>query len=116
MFSLFLQPNYVLTLTNCQCGTNDLTNMCTITLTYDGNNVLAQQEVAKLRSTGLFKEIREVEEEEELPELNYNDPYLWEDHGDLPPLPEGKDTFTPEEAYKIIMADIRKIYDEDDAV
>lgn len=90
--------------------------MCTVTLTYDGNNVLAQQEVAKLRATGLFIDIRERESEEEFPGIDYNDPYLWEDHGDLPSLPEGKDTFTPEEAYQIIMADIRKIYDEDDSV
>lgn len=90
--------------------------MCTVTLTYDGNNALARQEVAKLRATGLFIDIREDKEEEEFSGLDYNDPYLWEDHGDLPQLPEGKETFTPEEAYKIIMADIRKIYDEDDAV
>ena len=90
--------------------------MCTVTLTYDSNNVLAQQEVAKLRATGLFIDIREDKSKEEFPGLDYNDPYLWEDHEDMLPLPKGKDTFTPEEAYKIIMADIRKIYDEDDAV
>ena len=48
--------------------------------------------------------------------IDYSDPWLYEDHGDLPPLPAGKETFTPEEVLDIIMKDVRHIYETEDAV
>ena len=41
--------------------------------------------------------------------LSY-DPCLYEDHGDLPPLPEDKEFYTPEELRDILMEDLRAIY------
>lgn len=48
--------------------------------------------------------------------IDYSDPWLYQDHGDLPPLLDGKDTFTPEELLELILKDIQQIYDADDAV
>ena len=87
--------------------------MYTVTLSYDKNNALAQQQLAALLATGLFEAVKDVEEE--FPGLEYSDPWLYEDHGDMPQLPKDKDTFTPEEALEIILDDIRKMYKEDDA-
>ncbi len=84
--------------------------MCTVTLSFDPNNVLAQRSLAALLATGQF-----VADEDTMERfsIDYSDPWLYEDHGDLPPLPEGKETFTPEEALDIILKDIRQIYQED---
>ena len=45
--------------------------------------------------------------------IDYSDPWLYEDHGDLP-LFEEKDSYTPEEVLDIILKDVRKIYAEED--
>ncbi len=84
--------------------------MCTVTLSYDKHNAEAREKLAVLLNSGLFTEIDKSDA------IDYNDPWLYEDHGDLPPLPEGKDTFTPDEAYEIIMNDIRHIYSENYAI
>ena len=57
-----------------------------------------------LLSSGLFTEIDESDA------IDYNDPWLYEDHGDLPPLPEGKDTFTLEELREILISDLNEVY------
>jgi hypothetical protein len=86
--------------------------MCTVTLSYDKKNAQAQQKLEALLATGLFTELQVDyhDEVDEFPGLDYNDPELWKDDGDMPSLPEGKETFTPEELYKIVMTDVRKIY------
>lgn len=89
--------------------------MCTVTLSYDYDDALARQALAELLSSGLFEEVRQ-DGEEEFPGLDYNDPYLWEVDDDMLSLPEGKETFTPEEALELILTDIRKVYKEDDAI
>ena len=85
--------------------------MCTITLSFNPNNVLAQRSLAALLATGQF-----TTDEETMARysIDYSDPWLYEDHDDLPPLPE-KESFTPEEALDMILKDIRQIY-KDDAV
>jgi len=83
--------------------------MCTITLSYDKKDAVAREKLAILLSSGLFTQLDESSDLD----IDYNDPWLYEDHGDLPPLPEGKDSFTPEEAFDLIIKDIRKIYAED---
>lgn len=45
--------------------------------------------------------------------IDYSDPWLYEDHGDIP-LFEEKDSYTPEEVLDIILKDVRKIYAEED--
>ncbi len=84
--------------------------MCTITLTFDPNNVLAQESLAALLATGQFKTDEATKERFG---IDYSAPWLYEDHGDFPPLPE-KESFTPEEALDIILKDIRQIYEEDE--
>lgn len=84
--------------------------MCTVTLSYDNKNSQAVGQLRALLATGLFTELNK--EEEELAEIDYSDPWLWEEHGDLP-LPKDKETFTPEEVLEIILDDIHKIYKED---
>ena len=84
--------------------------MCTVTLSFDPNNVLAQRSLAALLATGQFIADQNTMKRYS---IDYSDPWLYEDHGDLPPLPEGKETFTPEEALDIILKDIRQIYQED---
>lgn len=86
--------------------------MCTVTLSYDENNALARQKLTALLASGLFMQLDKQNDSG----IDNNDPWLYEDHGDLPTLPEGKESFTPEEAYDLIMSDIRKIYAEDYAV
>lgn len=86
--------------------------MCTVTLSYDSNNAQAQRQLTALLATGLFIQV----DPKENPSIDFNDPWLYEDHGDKPALPKGKETFTPEEAYEIIMNDIRHIYSEDYAI
>ncbi len=85
--------------------------MCTVTLSYDAKNVKAQQALTALLSTGLFTQMATPEEDDM--DIDYSDPWLYEDHGDLPPLPEGKESFTLEEAYELIVKDICQIYEKD---
>ena len=84
--------------------------MCTVTLSYDQKNEKARQTLTSLFNTGLFVF---VDGDDSLL-IDYSDPWLYEDHGDLPPLPEGKETFTLEEFREILLDDIREIYNEKD--
>ena len=83
--------------------------MCTVQLTYDPNNALAQKSLAALLATGQF--IADEATQERF-SIDCSDPWLYEEGGDLPPLPE-KESFTPEEVIDIITKDIRRIYEED---
>lgn len=47
--------------------------------------------------------------------IDYKDKYPYEEH-DMQNLQEGKDYYTPEEAYESIMSDIKVIYNLKDAV
>lgn len=89
--------------------------MCVVTLSYKKNDALAQQALATLLSTGLFTELNRTDDEEVL-SIDETDPWLFEDHGDLPSLPDGKGYFTPEEALDLVLKDIRDIYEVRDAV
>ncbi|MBQ9190348.1 MAG: hypothetical protein IJ142_01945 [Bacteroidaceae bacterium] len=84
--------------------------MCTIKLSYDQKNAEARQMLESLFKTGLFVLL----EGDDSLVIDYSDPWLYEDHDDLPPLAEGKDTFTLEEFREILLDDIRKIYNEQD--
>ena len=67
--------------------------MCTIKLSYDQKNAEARQMLESLFKTGLFVLL----EGDDSLVIYYSDPWLYEDYDDLPPLAEGKDTFTLEE-------------------
>ena len=89
--------------------------MCTVTLSYDDTNIMAQQQLAALLATGLFMQLP-VKEEEPFPGLDYNNPNLWKEDDDLPPLPQGKESYTLEEFREILINDIHKIYEMKDEV
>lgn len=80
--------------------------MCTVTLSYDKNNATARQQLESLLSTGLFY-VRKTPWQRDI--IDYSDPWLYEDHGDLPQLQEGKESYTPEEVLDIIVKDVREI-------
>lgn len=90
--------------------------MCTVTLSYDGNNALAQEKLAALMQTGLFFEIPVTGAEEDFPDLDYSDPDIWKVGDELSPLPEGKDSYTLEEFREILVNDLRKVYGMKDEV
>ena len=80
--------------------------MCTVTLSYDGNNALAQEKMAELLATGLFVPAEDFKQEDEFSGLDFNDPLLFED--DNLPLPKDK-TLTIEELEHLVVADIQNI-------
>ena len=83
--------------------------MCTVTLSYDGNNTLAQQQLQLLLSSGLFTQIS-IDEDLD---IDYSDPQLYED--DNIPLPEDRN-LSLDELEQLIVADIREICELKDAV
>ena len=86
--------------------------MSTLNITYDKENRQAREMLATMLASGLFY-VNGSDDKDADSAIDYSDPWLYEDHGDLPPMPEGKETFTPEEALDIILKDIRQIYEED---
>lgn len=48
--------------------------------------------------------------------IDHSDPWLYEDHGDMPTLPEGKEYFTLEELRSMLKEDLREIYGIKDEV
>lgn len=86
--------------------------MCTVTLSYDGNNALAQQQLTALLASGLFVQLGTRDDLD----IDYNDAWLYEDHGDLPPLPESKETYTLEEFRNILINDLNELYGVKDEV
>lgn len=76
--------------------------MCTVTLSYDGNNALAQEQLAALLSTGLFMQ---VDAGDEL-DIDDTDPQLFGD--DNIPLPSDRN-LSIDELEQLVVADIRKI-------
>ena len=84
--------------------------MCRITLTYNENDSVAVEKLAALLSSGLFKQ----EESSADLDIDYSDQSLYE--GDLAPLPEEKDGYTPEELRALLISDLQEIYGVKDAI
>jgi hypothetical protein len=84
--------------------------MCTITLSYNENDSVASQKLAALLATGLFVQLDAPQELD----IDYSDPSLYEDDGLT--LPEGKDSYTPEELRDLLISDLKSIYGMKDAV
>ena len=47
--------------------------------------------------------------------IDYTDKSLYEDNGYMS-WPSEKETYTPEEAYELVMSDVKSVYDLKDAV
>mgnify|MGYP006873054918 FL=1 len=77
--------------------------MCTITLSYNENDQVANEKLAALLSTGLFVK---VPPQEEL-DIDYSDASLYEMDANMPIV--SKD-MSPEELEKLILEDIHSIY------
>lgn len=86
--------------------------MCTVTLSYDRNNAMAQQQLSALLASGLFTQL----ETQNGLGIDYNDPWLYENHEDLTPLPETKETYTLEELRSILINDLNEVYGVKDEV
>ena len=84
--------------------------MCTITLSYNENDSVANQKLAALLATGLFVQLDEPQELD----IDYSDPSLSED--DELTLPEGKDSYTPEELRELLISDLKSVYGMKDAL
>ena len=85
-------------------------NMCTVTLSYDKSNTQAREKLAALLSTGLFEELFPDEKQD----IDYSDPWLYEEHEDLPLM--DKEYYTPEELRDMLIGDLRETYAVKDAV
>lgn len=84
--------------------------MCTITLSYNENDSVASEKLAALLATGLFIQ---QDASTEL-DIDYSDSSLYEENGSM--LPEGKDSYTPEELRALLISDLNPIYGVKDAV
>lgn len=78
--------------------------MCTITLSYDGNNAIAREKLEALIQTGLFKQLTDLESPDES--------IIREAHKRV----MQKDIYTPDEAYELTMKEIKEIYQLEYAV
>ena len=56
--------------------------MCTITLSYNGNDKVATEKLAALLSTGLFVQL----DSQNTPDIDYTDPTLYEVDSSLPDI------------------------------
>ena len=85
--------------------------MCTITLSYNENDIVASEKLAALLATGL---IIPQDAPKEL-NIDYSDSSLYEDDG-LMALPEGKDSYTPEDLRALLISDLNSLYGVKNAV
>ena len=85
--------------------------MCTITLSYNPDNVLAQESLAALLATGLFQ-MSNVSTDT-LP-IDYSDSQLYEDDITLPNSLDRN--LSLEELENLVVADVRSICSVNDAV
>lgn len=83
--------------------------MCTVTLSFDGNNALAQQQLQILLSSGLFTQISTVDELD----IDDSDPQLYEEES--LPLPYDRN-LSLDELEQLVVTDIREICEMKDAV
>ena len=86
--------------------------MCTVTLSYDQNNALARRKLAALLATGLFTQHNLPVE----PDIDYSDPSLYDYEAELAALPDGKESYTPEELRALLINDLNSIYGAQDAI
>lgn len=98
------------------------TNKTTYTVPDDSSHMASEPVVAYGSVTERYKpfshqplekecgdRVRFVEKELE---IDYSDPWLYEDHGDLP-LYEEKDSYTPEEVCALVLKEVRRIYEDE---
>ena len=85
--------------------------MCTITLSYNENDKVASEKLAALLATGLFIQ---QDSSKEL-DIDYSDFSLYREDDALA-LPEGKDSYTPEELRALLISDLNSIYGVKDVV
>ena len=64
----------------------------------------------RMIATGLFVQLDEPQELD----IDYSDPSLYED--DELTLPEGKDSYTPEELRELLISDLKSVYGMKDAL
>ena len=83
--------------------------MCTVTLSYDANNALAQQKLQVLLSTGLFTQISTDNELD----IDYSDTQLYEE--DSLPIPPDRN-LSLDELEQLVVTDIRKICEVKDVI
>ena len=76
--------------------------MCTVTLSFDANNALAQQQLQVLLSTGLFTQICTDNELD----IDYSDTQLYEENS--LPIPSDRN-LSLDELEQLVVTDIRKI-------
>lgn len=97
---VYLHPESIITL-----------RMCTITLSYNENDSVANEKLAALLATGLFIQHDAPKELD----IDYSDPSLYEEDDQMS-LPEGKDSYTPEELRAMLINDLNSIYRAKDAI
>jgi hypothetical protein len=85
--------------------------MCTITLTYNENDCVASEKLTALLSTGLFV----LSDTHDKLDIDYSDKSLYEDD-ELAPLPNEKDSYTPEELRTLLINDLNETYGVKDAI
>ena len=84
--------------------------MCTITLSYNENDSVANEKLAALLATGLFTQ-QDISLELD---IDYSDSSLYEENDLM--LPEEKDGYTPEELRALLISDLNSIYGMKDAI
>jgi len=83
--------------------------MCTITLSYNENDSVANENLAALLATGLFTQLDAPGDLD----VDYSDQSLYEDN--LIGLSDEKD-YTPEELRTLLISDLNSLYGVRDAV
>ena len=83
--------------------------MCTVTLSYNENDVVASKKLAALLSTGLFVQLNKHDDLD----IDYSDQLLYEN---TIPAIEEKDYYTPEELRTALINDLNQIYGVKDAI
>lgn len=78
--------------------------MCTVTLSYNDKDKMANEQLAALLSTGLFAQLNVQDDLD----IDYSDSSLYEEC-DMP-LHLDKDSYTPEELRSMLMEDLEMIY------
>lgn len=89
--------------------------MCTVTLKYDKNNKQARELLATLMASGMFH-LDEHDDKAWDNVIDYSDPWLYEDHGNMPSLHENKELLTVEELRDTLLTDLHTIYGMRDEV
>lgn len=86
--------------------------MCKIVLEYNEKDSIANEKLAALLATGLFTQHNLPVE----PDIDYSDPSLYDYEAELAALPDGKESYTPEELRALLINDLNSIYGAQDAI